>query len=141
MNKISYIFGKIPTWEFQSKPILKNPRITGFGKIPSQKSRNWKYLIPLGPDHNYRGKSYHISQVLHFFALSLKPKWSPQKNNTFVSISFVSLCDQLIVHLDSYDYTAEEHMLAHFPNLFQSTYSPVSKNTRNDIYAHFCFNI
>ena len=42
-------FGKIPGLKFQANPVPKNPGIPGFCKIPSQKSRDWKFLIPLEP--------------------------------------------------------------------------------------------
>ena len=43
------LFGKILGYKFQANPVPKNLGIQGFRQIPSQKSRDWKFLIPLEP--------------------------------------------------------------------------------------------
>ena len=48
-REIPYFFGKNPGIKFQANPIPKDPGIMGFCKIPSQKSRDWKFLILLEP--------------------------------------------------------------------------------------------
>ena len=72
--EIPYFFGIILGWKFQANPIPKNPRIPGFCKIPSRKSRDWKILIPLEPVHEYL--AVNQSQLFAFrniliFALKL----------------------------------------------------------------------
>ena len=50
LNKIGILdlFDEIPGFEYEANPVLKNPRIPGFTKIPFRKSWDQKSLILLG---------------------------------------------------------------------------------------------
>ena len=50
LNKIGILdlFDEIPGFKYEANPVLKNPRIPGFTKIPFRKSWDQKSLILLG---------------------------------------------------------------------------------------------
>ena len=58
--KIPKVFPKIPGLKILENPVPKNPGIPGFGKIPSRKIPGLKFLIPLGPDRQYKAGGLHI---------------------------------------------------------------------------------
>ena len=44
------VLKNVRNWPNLWAPVVKNPGIPGFCKTQSRKSRDWKFLIPLGPD-------------------------------------------------------------------------------------------
>ena len=66
-QKITKDFNKIPGSKILGNPVLKNPGIPGFGKIPSRKILGLKFLIQLGPGPHIRDNRIHWSTIQCLF--------------------------------------------------------------------------
>ena len=61
--KIPKDFPEIPGSKILGNPVPKNPRIPEFGKIPSRKIPELKFLIPLGPVDNTVSSPLEVAMI------------------------------------------------------------------------------